>query len=193
MILTLPFSIMLPRTIQGAQSKLPETFLERHTRSSIQYDFTIIIERHGGMLKNDSKCVSIHSCCQIQRALNELYRIKTAFGYVPSIRTETPTSLMRQLAYTQHAAVPGPRADPDPNAWTLVMPAVSNIGGKLKGKGAVNVQCELALATPVCSLFSLATTFNTDVMCSCRTREEASSLLTSGYPLPQEAKLRWIF
>lgn len=136
MILNLPFSIKLPRTIHDSQTKLPETFLERYTKTSIQYDLTIIIERHGGLLKNDSK-------------------IKTAFGYVPSIKAEQPASIMRQIAYAQHSMVPGPRVDPDQNAWAVASPQVSNIGGKLKGKGAVNVQCALSLAAPVSTTFLL--------------------------------------
>jgi len=56
----LPLSISLPRQVNvpndrgGADTcPLPETFLERHTPASIQYDFTILISR--GKLRADSQ------------------------------------------------------------------------------------------------------------------------------------------
>lgn len=56
-----PFSIALPKAVgvpahPGAAPqifKLPETFLERHTRASIQYDLTLRISR--GKLRADSQ------------------------------------------------------------------------------------------------------------------------------------------
>ncbi|KAG5647015.1 hypothetical protein DXG03_001740 [Asterophora parasitica] len=55
-----PLSIPVPRTVtvpngSGAMEAcpLPETFLERHTAASIQYDFTITISR--GMLRADNQ------------------------------------------------------------------------------------------------------------------------------------------
>ena len=78
--------------------RLPETFLERQTRVSVQYDLTIIVSR--GKLRADN-------------------RIKTAFGYVPSSRPDAP-SLLRQIAYQQFLPVPGPLSDPE--GWKTMRP-----------------------------------------------------------------------
>ena len=47
-----PFSITLPKAINVPNSsgeacfyRLPETFLERHTKVSVQYDFSVLISR----------------------------------------------------------------------------------------------------------------------------------------------------
>jgi hypothetical protein len=100
-----PLSIVLPRTMSVPSGsgemrpfRLPETFLERQTRVSVQYDLTIIVSR--GKLRADN-------------------RIKTAFGYVPSTRPEAP-SLLRQLAYQQFLPVPGPLSDPE--GWKTMRP-----------------------------------------------------------------------
>jgi len=124
-----PLSIPLPRTVTvqtGTGSmetcRLPETFLERHTSASIQYDFTIQISR--GMLRTDS-------------------HLKTAFGYVPSSRPEPP-SLLRQFAYQQSAPLPGPSSDPD--GWKNLRPVTAR--ASIHGS-SVEVQCLLSLAKPL--------------------------------------------
>ncbi|KAG5338117.1 hypothetical protein C0989_008195 [Termitomyces sp. Mn162] len=102
---------------------LPETFLERHTAASIQYDFTIYISR--GMLRSDSQ-------------------IKTAFGYVPSIRPEQ-ASLLRQLSYQQNTPLAGPSIDPE--GWKTLR-AVSARALMFRSR-QVEVQCLLSLAKPL--------------------------------------------
>ncbi|KAF8071809.1 hypothetical protein FPV67DRAFT_1560575 [Lyophyllum atratum] len=126
-----PLSISLPRTVtvpDGTGSmetcNLPETFLERHTIASIQYDFTIHISR--GMLRADSQ-------------------IKTAFGYVPSTRPEPP-SMLRQLAYQQGTLLVGPHADPD--GWKSMRPVTAR--ATMPRSRKVEVQCLLSLAKPSC-------------------------------------------
>ncbi|GLB40290.1 hypothetical protein LshimejAT787_0801610 [Lyophyllum shimeji] len=126
-----PLSIPLPRTVtvpNGTGSvescHLPETFLERHTIASIQYDFTVYISRR--MLRADSQ-------------------IKTAFGYVPSTRPEPP-SMLRQLAYQQCTPLPGPHCDPD--GWKTLRPVTAR--GLMYRSRPVEVQCHLSLAKPLC-------------------------------------------
>ncbi|KAF5372740.1 hypothetical protein D9615_010121 [Tricholomella constricta] len=123
-------SIPLPRTVtvlNGTGSPetchLPETFLERHTIASIQYDFTIQISR--GMLRVDSQ-------------------VKTAFGYVPSTRPELP-SLLRQLAYQQGTSLAGPHSDPD--GWKSLR--VVTARGLMDRNRQVEVQCVVSLAKPL--------------------------------------------
>lgn len=59
-----PLSIPLPKTAVCSNGtgdmqafRLPETFLERHTSASVQYDFTILISR--GKLRSDSQYVEL--------------------------------------------------------------------------------------------------------------------------------------
>ncbi|TFK40191.1 hypothetical protein BDQ12DRAFT_628002 [Crucibulum laeve] len=126
-----PLSIPMPRNAtiptgpgESRTFHLPETFLERHTRVSIQYDFTILISR--GKLRMDSQ-------------------IKTAFGYVPSTRPDAP-SLYRQLAYQQGASLPGPSSDPE--GWKTLRPVAAR-GVMFKSK-KVEVRCTLSIAKPLC-------------------------------------------
>ncbi|KAG6862470.1 hypothetical protein C0995_000016 [Termitomyces sp. Mi166 len=121
-----PLSIPLPRTVTIPNESgsphiysLPETFLERHTAASIQYDFTIRISR--GML-----------------------RIKTAFGYVPSTRPRQ-ASLLRQLSYQQNTPLVGPSIDPE--GWKTLR-AVSARALMFRSR-QVGVQCLLSLAKPL--------------------------------------------
>ena len=58
-------SIPLPRTVnvplgsgEMRPCRLPETFLERNTPVSVQYDLTIIVSR--GMLRSDNRSVTLH-------------------------------------------------------------------------------------------------------------------------------------
>ncbi|KAG6821318.1 hypothetical protein H0H93_000179 [Arthromyces matolae] len=125
-----PLSIPLPRTVTLPNEAgslqtypLPETFLERHTPASIQYEFSIHISR--GMLRSDNE-------------------IKTAFGYVPSTRPGQ-SSLLRQLAYQQNAPLPGPSCDPE--GWKSLRPVTART--LMFRSRKVEVQCLLSLANPL--------------------------------------------
>ncbi|CAA7267040.1 unnamed protein product [Cyclocybe aegerita] len=126
-----PLSIPLPRTVnvpagsgETRPFRLPETFLERHTKVSVQYDLTIVLSR--GKLRADN-------------------RIKTAFGYVPSTRPEPP-SLLRQLAYQQFLPLPGPFTDPE--GWKTLRPVL--VRGMMFRTQRVEAKCTLSLAKPLC-------------------------------------------
>lgn len=52
--IVLPRAVTLPSSLgEPGPFRLPETFLERHTRASIQYDLGILISR--GKLRADSQ------------------------------------------------------------------------------------------------------------------------------------------
>ncbi|KAF8968052.1 hypothetical protein BDZ97DRAFT_449634 [Flammula alnicola] len=126
-----PLSIALPRTVTVPSGsgelrsfRLPETFLERQTRVSVQYDLTIVVSR--GKLRADN-------------------RIKTAFGYVPSTRPDPP-SLLRQLAYQQFLPLPGPLSDPE--GWKTLRPVT--VRGTMFGVHRAEAKCTLSLAKPLC-------------------------------------------
>jgi hypothetical protein len=104
--------------------RLPETFLERQTRVSVQYDLTIVVSR--GKLRTDN-------------------RIKTAFGYVPSTRPDPP-SLLRQIAYQQFLPLPGPLSDPE--GWKTLRPVA--VRGTMFGTHRAEAKCTLSLAKPLC-------------------------------------------
>ncbi|KAF8150704.1 hypothetical protein B0H34DRAFT_149037 [Crassisporium funariophilum] len=126
-----PLSIPLARTVNvptGAGDtrsfRLPETFLERNTRVSVQYDLTIVISR--GKLRADN-------------------RITTAFGYVPSSRPDPP-SMLRQLAYQQFLPLPGPSSDPE--GWKTVRPVA--VRGTMFKTHRVDAKCTLSISKPLC-------------------------------------------
>ncbi|KAF8905074.1 hypothetical protein CPB84DRAFT_1894808 [Gymnopilus junonius] len=125
-----PLSIALPRTAtvpsgsgEMCSFRLPETFLERQTRVSVQYDLTIVVSR--GKLRADNK-------------------IKTAFGYVPSTRPEPP-SLLRQIAYQQFLPLPGPFSDPE--GWKTLRPV--SVRGVMFNAQRAESKCTLSLAKPL--------------------------------------------
>lgn len=126
-----PLSIPIPRTADlpsGAGDirsyRLPETFLERYSKVSVQYDLSVIVSR--GKLRSDNV-------------------LKTAFGYIPSTRPEPPSTL-RQLVYQEGLPLPGPSADPE--GWKTLRP-VSSRGLMFKSR-PVEARCTLALAKPLC-------------------------------------------
>ncbi|KIM40544.1 hypothetical protein M413DRAFT_445987 [Hebeloma cylindrosporum] len=126
-----PLSIALARTASVPTGsgdtrsfRLPETFLERQTRVSVQYDLTVVISR--GKLRADN-------------------RVTTAFGYVPSTRPDPP-SLLRQIAYQQFLPVPGPTSDPE--GWKTLRPVA--IRGVIFNTHRVEAKCTLSLARPLC-------------------------------------------
>jgi hypothetical protein len=125
-----PFSITLPKAINVPNSsgeacfyRLPETFLERHTKVSVQYDFSVLISR--GKLRASSS-------------------MTTAFGFISHSRPEQP-SILRQLAYQEGTPLPGPSSDPD--GWKSLQPVTSR--GTMFKSHQVEVQCTLSLAKPV--------------------------------------------
>jgi len=125
-----PISITLPKAVNvpGANGevcfyRLPETFLERHTKVSVQYDLSILISR--GKLRASSQ-------------------IKTAFGFISHSRAEAP-SLLRQLAYQEGTPLPGPSCDPD--GWKTLQPLIAR--GTMFKSRQVEVRCTLSLAKPL--------------------------------------------
>ena len=75
---------------------------------------------------------------------NLSYRLKTAFGYVPSIRPDPP-SLLRQLAYQEVSPLVGPESDPD--GWKTLNPFIFR--GVLPRDRAVGIQCTVSTQHPV--------------------------------------------
>lgn len=139
-----PLSIPLPKTAVVPSGtgdmqpfRLPETFLERHTSASVQYDFAIVISR--GKLRSDSQWVDLSSTsCRVLLTTSG-HRIKTAFGYVPSSRPELP-SMLRQLAYQQNTPLPGPHYDPQ--GWKSLRPVPTR--GVMYKSRRVEVQCTVS-------------------------------------------------
>ncbi|KAJ7761955.1 hypothetical protein DFH07DRAFT_739629 [Mycena maculata] len=124
-----PFSIPLPKAVSlkdGGHDtlfRLPETFLERHTRASISYEISVLVSR--GKLRADSQ-------------------VKTRFGYIPNIRPDPP-SVLRQLAYRENSMLPGPEVDPV--GWKTSPTSV--IRGTVFKTRQVAVHCILSLANPL--------------------------------------------
>ncbi|KAJ7285159.1 hypothetical protein C8J57DRAFT_1290587 [Mycena rebaudengoi] len=124
-----PFSIPLPKAVsikEGGHDtlfRLPETFLERHTKASVSYEICVLVSR--GKLRADSQ-------------------VKTRFGYIPSIRPDAP-SLLRALAYRDNSILPGP--DVDPEGWKTSSMAV--VRGLVFKTRPVAVHTTLSLANPL--------------------------------------------
>lgn len=126
-----PLSISLPRAVNiptGAGDirsyRLPETFLERHTKVSVQYDLSVVVSR--GKLRADNI-------------------IKTAFGYVPSTRPDAP-SLLRQLVYRDALPLPGPSTDPE--GWKTLRTVP--VRGVMFKSRRVEARCTMSIAQPTC-------------------------------------------
>ncbi|KAJ7461181.1 hypothetical protein FB451DRAFT_1269147 [Mycena latifolia] len=124
-----PFSIPLPSEVtvasRGRSSifRLPETFMERHTRVSVVYEVSVVISR--GMFRTDST-------------------FKTRFRYVPCTSPDPPSTL-RQLAYAENTTLRGP--NDDPAGWQTPVTAMAH-GHVFKTRQAV-IQCTFSLATPL--------------------------------------------
>lgn len=73
--------------------------------------------------------------------------IKTAFGYVPSSRPDTP-SVLRQASYAQNLPLMGPDADPE--GWRTYDPVV--VRGVMFKTRPVQVAC--AVSTSVLSILT---------------------------------------
>uniref|UniRef100_D8Q435 Expressed protein n=2 Tax=Schizophyllum commune (strain H4-8 / FGSC 9210) TaxID=578458 RepID=D8Q435_SCHCM len=122
---TFPIDISLPRevVVGGQHVKLPETFVEKRTPVSVQYELTITLSRG---------------------ALRSVQQIRTSIVYVPITRPGPP-SLVRELAEEQGLLVPGP-AD-DPGGWISCAPTI--VKGKVFKSRKVQIQCTLSLAKPL--------------------------------------------
>ncbi|KDR84081.1 hypothetical protein GALMADRAFT_54556 [Galerina marginata CBS 339.88] len=125
-----PFSFAFPRSIpipgqhdQGANpSLIPQTLLERETKGSVKYELVLRITH--GILRVDSK---LH--------INVVY--------VPDIQP-APSSILRQLAYSEHRRPPGPQDDA--LGWFSHPPVVSR--GTLFSERNAAFQSTLSLASP---------------------------------------------
>ncbi|KAF5326885.1 hypothetical protein D9619_004143 [Psilocybe cf. subviscida] len=128
---TWSFSIDLPKQVvvpYGKQNEPqiftpPQTFNERHTRASINYEVSLRLGRN--KLRVD-------------------HRIPAAFGYIPITRPP-PMPPLRLQAYAQGTSLLGPTIDPD--GWHST-DAVS-IKGRAFNSRAFNIQCKLFLAKPL--------------------------------------------
>ncbi|KAJ6536933.1 hypothetical protein B0H19DRAFT_1382759 [Mycena capillaripes] len=124
-----PFSIPLPSEVasqsdgQPSTLRLPESFLERHTRATVLYEVSLTVSR--GLFRPDSY-------------------FKTRFRYVPCTRPDAPSAL-RQRAYRLNRPLRGPANDPA--GWKTSTTAMSH-GHVFRTRQAV-VQCTLSLARPL--------------------------------------------
>jgi len=126
-----PFSIALPKKValeatpgSPMQSyRLPQTFVERYTRVSIQYELVVNITRT--KLRADSN-------------------LSTAFAFIPCTKPEAP-SMLRQLAYRENSPLLPPETDPE--GWRA-LPSVT-IRGSVFTSRNVNVKGTLFLANPL--------------------------------------------
>ncbi|KAL0954346.1 hypothetical protein HGRIS_003340 [Hohenbuehelia grisea] len=129
-----PFSFAMPPEVtlyvgagaHGAERnfRLPQTFLERHARASVQYSVVVRVVRN--KLRPDSK-------------------LTATFGFLP-ITKPSPPSPLRQLAYQENSPLLGPGGDPD--GWHMVGQTI--IRGTLFGQRPVNALCSLYIAKPLC-------------------------------------------
>ncbi|KAF4619752.1 hypothetical protein D9613_004949 [Agrocybe pediades] len=121
-----PFSFPFPSSVvipgQADAVQIPQTFLERNVKGSVQYELVLRITH--GMLRSDSK-------------------LQVDVSYVPDI-TPSPSSILRQLSYGENLAIPGPEVDPA--GWSVLPPVTMR--GKLFGERNVKFQCTLSLANP---------------------------------------------
>lgn len=126
-----PFSFKLPKKVAlkptpsaATQSyRLPQTFLEKYTTASIQYDLVVNIART--KLRPDSN-------------------LSTVFAYIPCTRPDPP-SILQQLAYEDSSPLLPPETDPE--GWKA-LPTV-NIRGSVFTARNVDVKCNLFLANPL--------------------------------------------
>ncbi|KAJ7743677.1 hypothetical protein DFH07DRAFT_979421, partial [Mycena maculata] len=121
-----PFAFPIPSEVTNSGSpanfKLPESFLERHTRITVLYEISVIVTR--GMFRTEN-------------------HFKTHVRYVPCTRPAPPSAL-RQRAYRLNQALPGPREDPD--GWYTNGTAMAH-GHVFRTRQAV-VQCTAINLSP---------------------------------------------
>ncbi|TFK40190.1 hypothetical protein BDQ12DRAFT_772139 [Crucibulum laeve] len=126
-----PFSFTLPKETQVKEPNgktgmypLPPNFSERASAAYIDYQLIVTVKR--GMLR-----------------VNQT--LSTNFGYYPSVFADPPSSL-RRLAYTENSPLIGP--DGDPEGWKMLPPI--KVTGSLFSVKEVDIECQLAIATPLC-------------------------------------------
>ncbi|KAH9168854.1 hypothetical protein EDB89DRAFT_2115250 [Lactarius sanguifluus] len=125
------FSITIPRDTEVAlvpkatpkRFSLPPTFSERASPAYIDYKLYVTVRR-GGLRVNS--------------------KLSTSFAFLPRTVADPPSPL-RALVYAEGGAVLGP--DADPQGWKVFDPV--RITGMLFNAREVNVQCTLAMATPL--------------------------------------------
>lgn len=139
-----PFSFPFPTEIPtpgssespAPLSSLPQTFKERNSGASVQYELLVHISR--GMLKANSKYISFTSILHMI-FLTAGSRIQTPIVYIPS-SVPAPASPLRQRAYRTHSPLPSPQADP--NGWFTLPP--STFSGKVFNMRTATVQCTVS-------------------------------------------------
>ncbi|KDR78971.1 hypothetical protein GALMADRAFT_244680 [Galerina marginata CBS 339.88] len=128
---TWQFSIDLPKEVvlpSGPRNQPhvfnpPQTFNERHTRASINYEVSVRFTR--GKLRTD-------------------HRIPAQIGYIPMTRPP-PFPYLRRLAYQQGTPLLGPTMDPD--GWFSTEPV--QVRGSIFNDRTVEVGCTLFIANPL--------------------------------------------
>ncbi|KAJ6507886.1 hypothetical protein C8R47DRAFT_60617 [Mycena vitilis] len=121
-----PFTLDIPSTVTVSTTtvRLPQTFLERRTPTSIQYVLVVHVNR--------TRFFRVNS------------RLQTMFAYVPATRPPPPSPL-RQLAYQQNTPLLGP--DADPAGWEQLSPFT--VRGTVFSTRQVEVTCHFSLAKPL--------------------------------------------
>ncbi|GLB40289.1 hypothetical protein LshimejAT787_0801600 [Lyophyllum shimeji] len=127
-----PFNITLPREVamsvtkgrEGRKYRLPPNFTEKASPAYIDYRLVVTIKR---------------STFRVNQTLS------TNFGYLPIV-VPSPPSELRRLAYAQLLPLCGPQTDPE--GWKILPPVT--LHGTLFDVQKVEVECILAIATPLC-------------------------------------------
>jgi hypothetical protein len=127
-----PFSFTLPRKISmdgSSACRPPQTFTERESRVSVQYELTVKLEK--GRLRSDAS-------------------LKTPIAYVP-LSKPTAFSALRQLAYASPTVqtLPGPSVDPE--GWCSFPPILFSSVPTSASRRLQSAQllCQLSLASPL--------------------------------------------
>ncbi|KAJ7094264.1 hypothetical protein C8R44DRAFT_814125 [Mycena epipterygia] len=123
-----PFTFTLPTKVSPVDAKgvviaAPPSFSERASPAYIDYRIVATVKRGAFKVKQT---------------------LTTNFAYLPLIQPEPP-SLMRQLAYKEGSELIGPEGDP--TGWKILQPL--KFKGKLFDAKEVDVECTLAIATPL--------------------------------------------
>ncbi|KAJ6507966.1 hypothetical protein C8R47DRAFT_1100150 [Mycena vitilis] len=123
-----PFSFALPAKVSPVDAKglvidAPPSFSERASPAYIDYKIIVTVKR-GAFKPNQT--------------------LTTNFSYLP-LTTPEPPSKLRQLAYKEGGELLGPEGDPA--GWKVLPPVKSK--GKLFEAKEVEVECTLAIATPL--------------------------------------------
>ncbi|KAF8523602.1 hypothetical protein JB92DRAFT_2884404 [Gautieria morchelliformis] len=142
-----PFSIALPDTVATSAVKrgplsvypLPPSFSARADGTSLCYlEYKVVATIRRGRLRVD------HS-------------LSTTITYLPRSRPAAP-SVLRQLAYREETALPGPGGDPE--GWEIKGPQ------SVTGVGQVKVTGLFALAKPLCYTRGTSIPFWVTLSCS---------------------------